>query len=572
MQKEELDRRETTDSGTVIFAEDKGLVYASPIVLELVDMEDLRSIADGKPTRRLTDKDGCPVQVKLEKTNIDGQLVTIAVLTWRDQQEHQEHQEHRDPREPQEPMAERLALLEKVLDTVYEGVIVTDTEGKIIFFNSALESMEGLKRDEVVGRYLSEVYKVSSDKFDHQLVVESGEPYKEHSTTYFTAKGEEINLVASYYPVSHQGEIIGAFSLCRDFTRIKDLLTKNMILQRQVQSKREDAKNLNNGTRYTIEDFIYASDQIDRLVNQAQKAALTDFPVLVYGETGTGKEVLVQGIHNASTRRDEAFVGINCAAIPETLLESTLFGTVKGAFTGAVDSQGLFQQAGKGTLFLDEINSMPPTLQAKLLRVLQERRYRRVGCTRELPLECRIMTSTNIDPYKCIEEGTLREDIYYRFAVFTLSIPPLRERIEDIEELVTHFIKNFCRVYGQRDVKLDSELKQAFLDYNWPGNVRELQHVIESSLVMLNPDEKKITFEHLPSFIRHKFKQQKTHLTIKYTPTKNNLNQIIRDTERQVIEDVLRSHKGNITRAAKSLGMVRQNLQYRMRKLGIKAQ
>jgi arginine utilization regulatory protein len=182
------------------------------------------------------------------------------------------------------------------------------------------------------------------------------------------------------------------------------------------------------------------------------------------------------------------------------------------------------------------------------------------------------MTSTNIDPYKCIKEGTLREDIYYRFAVFTLFIPPLRERTEDIEELVTHFIKNFCRVYGQRDVGLDPELKQAFLDYNWPGNVRELQHVIESSLVMLNPDEKKITFEHLPSFIRHKFKQQKTHLTLQYTPTKNNLNEIIKDTERQVIEDVLRSHKGNITRAAESLGIVRQNLQYRMRKLGIKAQ
>ncbi|CEO89682.1 hypothetical protein SSCH_560016 [Syntrophaceticus schinkii] len=331
------------DSGIAIFAEDRGLVYTSPMVLELVDVEDLRSIADGKSTRRLTDKDGCPVQVKSEKTNMDGQSVTIAVLTWREQQE------HRDPREPQEPVEERLALLEKVLDTVYEGVIVTDTEGKIIFFNSALESMEGLKRDEVVGRYLSEVYKVSSDKFDHQLVVESGEPYKEHSTTYFTAKGEEINLVASYYPVSHQGEIIGAFSLCRDFTRIKDLLTKNMNLQRQVQSKREDAKNLNNGTRYIIEDFIYASDQIDRLINQAQKAALSDFPVLVYGETGTGKEVLVQGIHNASTRRDEAFVGINCAAIPETLLESTLFGTVKGAFTGAVGQSGVVsEQAGKG--------------------------------------------------------------------------------------------------------------------------------------------------------------------------------------------------------------------------------
>jgi arginine utilization regulatory protein len=473
-----------------------------------------------------------------------------------------------------EPLEERLALLENVLDTIYEGVIVTDTEGKIVFFNSALESMEGLKKSEVLGRYLSDVYKVSPEKNDHRQVLKSGKPYKEQSITYFTTKGEEINLVAGFYPVSHQGQVIGAFSLCRDFTRIKELLTKNMNLQRQVQLKRDGAERLNNGTRYELEDFIYASEQIERLINQAQKAALTDFPVLVYGETGTGKEILAQGIHNASIRREEPFIGINCAAIPETLLESTLFGTVKGAFTGAVDSPGLFQQVGKGTLFLDEINSMPLTLQAKLLRVLQERRYLRVGCTRELPLECRIMTSTNIDPYQCIEEGTLREDIYYRFAVFTLCIPPLRERVEDIEELVNHFIKNFCRLYGQRDVRLDSELKQAFLGYKWPGNVRELQHVVESSLVMLNPGQSEITFEHLPSFIRHKFKQQKAHLTLKYTAQKDTktLNQIIRDTEKQVIVDVLSSHGGNITRAAESLGIVRQNLQYRMRKLGISSQ
>ncbi len=472
----------------------------------------------------------------------------------------------------QDDQEERLALLEQVLDAIYEGVIVTDTEGKILYFNKALEKMEGLKSSEVVGHYLSEVYQVSPKTSEHHLVVKSGKPYKEKARTYFTAEGKEINLAASSYPVCKKDKMIGAFSVCRDFTRIKDLINKNMTLHRQMQSKLEDDKPLKNGTRYRLDDFIYASDKIDRLINQAQKAALTDCPVLVYGETGTGKEVLVQGIHNASPRGDEPFIGINCAAIPETLLESTLFGTVKGAFTGAEDSLGLFQQAGRGTLFLDEINSMPPTLQAKLLRVLQERRYRRVGCTRELPLECRIVTSTNVDPYACIEQGTLREDIYYRFAVFTLFIPPLRERSYDIEELVTYFIKNFCRVYGQRDVELDPELKQAFLNYHWPGNVRELQHVIESSLVMLNPDENKITFEHLPSFIRPKFLQHKTQQTLKYAPVKHDLRQIIRDTERQVIEDALRSHEGNITRAARSLGIVRQNLQYRMRKLGIKNQ
>lgn len=470
-----------------------------------------------------------------------------------------------------EKQEQKIALLDKVLNTISEGVIVSDAEGKIIFFNEALESMEGLKGSEVVGRYLSDIYRVTPGKSDHSLVIESGKHYQEQTITYFTAEGNEINLMASYYPVEHEGEIIGAFSVCRDFTRIKDMITKNMNLQRQVNAEQGHAKTLHNGTRYLLDDFIYTSEQIDRLINQAQKAALTDFPVLVYGETGTGKEVLAQGIHNASARQEEPFVGINCAAIPETLLESTLFGTVKGSFTGAVDSQGLFQQAGKGTLFLDEINSMPATLQAKLLRVLQERSYRRVGGSRELPLECRIMTSTNVDPYVCIEQGTLREDIFYRFAVFTLFIPPLRERIEDIEELIRHFIKNFCRVYGQANVQLNPELKQALLSYDWPGNVRELQHVIESSLVMLNSDDQELAFEHLPSYIRPKFKQQRSH-SVKYTVEGKSLKQILQNTELQVIEDALRNYGGNITRAAKSLGILRQNLQYRMRKLGVKAE
>ncbi len=469
-----------------------------------------------------------------------------------------------------EEIAERLALLEAVLDAIVEGVIITDASGRILYFNEAQEKIEGLNKDEVIGRYLHEVYQVSPKTSDHAVVIKNDRPSKDKVKTFFTTEGKEINLAASTYPVRHGGRIVGAFSVCRDFTRIKDLIKKNMSLQRQMHFKWDD-RHLKNGTRYTLDDFIYTSKTVERLINQARKAALTDCPVLVYGETGTGKEVLAQGIHNASGRADEPFIGINCAAIPETLLESTLFGTVKGAFTGALDTQGLFQQAGKGTLFLDEINSMPPALQAKLLRVLQERKYRRVGCTRELPLKCRIISSTNMDPYQCIEEGTLREDIYYRFAVFTLYIPPLRERTEDIGELISHFIKNFCRVYGQRNVRVNSELKKALLNYQWPGNVRELQHVIESSLVMLEPDENEITFDHLPAFIRPKFKQNKSNLAIKYIPSNSSLNEIMKETERQVIEDVLRSNDGNITRAAKSLGILRQNLQYRMRKLGIKS-
>ena len=193
-----------------------------------------------------------------------------------------------------EEMAKRLALLEAVLDAIVEGVIVTDASGKILYFNEAQEKIEGLKKDEVIGRYLHEVYQVSPKNSDHAVAIKKEKPSKDKFKTFFTTEGKEINLAASTYPVKHEGRTVGAFSVCRDFTRVKDLIKKNMSLQRQMHLKWDD-RHLKNGTRYTLDDFIYTSKTIDRLINQARKAALTDCPVLVYGETGTGKEVLAQG-------------------------------------------------------------------------------------------------------------------------------------------------------------------------------------------------------------------------------------------------------------------------------------
>ncbi|MCG8403459.1 MAG: sigma 54-interacting transcriptional regulator [Firmicutes bacterium] len=465
----------------------------------------------------------------------------------------------------------RVNLLESALDAVSEGIIITDTRGRIIYYNEALEKMEGQKEKEVTGRFLTEVYPgVTPETSEHMAVVETGEPVKEVTKMYFTADGREINILASTYPVWEKGRVIGAYSVCRDVTRIKDLLSRNILLQKQMQAGSGENP-LNNGTRYTFEHFIYTSLAMDRIVRQAQKAAKTDCTVLVYGETGTGKEVLVQSIHNASARRAEPFVGINCAAIPETLLESILFGTVKGAFTGAVSSPGLFEQAGGGTLFLDEINSMSPQLQAKLLRVLQERNYRRLGANKELPVRCRIFTSTNMDPQECIDKGALREDLYYRFAVFTVLLPPLRERPEDIEKLASYFLRRYSGVYGQGVARLDPELKISFLRYQWPGNVRELEHVIESCLAMLDPGEDTVIFDHLPAYVRPRFIRGKPLPAQNLRASGSTLHQILADTERRVIESILQNNRGNITQSARELGIQRQNLQYRMRRLGIRA-
>jgi arginine utilization regulatory protein len=301
------------------------------------------------------------------------------------------------------------------------------------------------------------------------------------------------------------------------------------------------------------------------LIASAKKAAEADCSVLVYGETGTGKELLVQGIHNYSNRSSELFVAINCAAIPETLLESMLFGTVKGAFTGAVDSPGLFEQAGKGTLFLDELNSMSPPLQAKLLRVLQERRVRRLGGSAEIPVGCRIVSSTNVDPWECIRKGQLRKDLFYRLAVISLYIPSLKERVEDIEVLLNHFLNKYQKIYGLGKVKISPELRNVLQNYQWPGNVRELEHVIESAVNMLD-GEQVITVDHLPLYLKTKLLSQGS--AAKALP-KGTLAEVLTQVEKQVILDALEKHNWNITKAADSLGIVRQNLQYRIRKLGI---
>ncbi|HHT62569.1 MAG TPA: sigma 54-interacting transcriptional regulator, partial [Clostridia bacterium] len=276
-------------------------------------------------------------------------------------------------------------------------------------------------------------------------------------------------------------------------------------------------------------------------------------------------------LHNYSSHSQEPFIAINCAAIPETLLESSLFGTVKGAFTGAVDNPGLFEQAGKGTLFLDEINSMSPALQAKLLRVLQEKYVRRLGGKTDIPIYCRVISSINVDPWECISRGELRKDLFYRIAVISLYVPPLRERKDDIDILIDYFLKKFQKIYGRRSIKISPEMRIFLMKYQWPGNVRELEHVIESAITMLGED-KIIKTDHLPQYLKIKLSQQEQGILDITTREPGTLSHILAEVESQAIKEALRKYQGNITKAAAALGISRQNMQYRMRKLGIKGQ
>jgi arginine utilization regulatory protein len=460
-----------------------------------------------------------------------------------------------------------IKLLETIFDSVNEGILVTDPNKKIIYYNNELAKWENLSKKEVIGKHLMDVYDVTEQESDHILVTKSGEPMLEKHKHIIPKHGKKIDIMANTIPFFKDGKLMCVYSICRNVTQIKELLEKTIQLQGQIGS--EMGTDRKNGTRYTLESIIYRSPKIEQLIISAKKAAVSDCSVLVYGETGTGKELLVQGIHNYSSYNMEPFIAINCAAIPETLLESSLFGTTKGAFTGAVDNPGLFEQAGKGTLFLDEINSMSPTLQAKLLRVLQEKYVRRLGGKTDIPIYCRIISSINVDPWECISRGELRKDLFYRIAVISLYVPPLREREEDIEILVDYFLKKFQKIYGRRSIRISSDMKSFLMKYQWPGNVRELEHVIESAITMLE-EEQIIKTNHLPQYLKMKLTQQDLGVQDITPRERGTLSHILTEVESQAIQETLRRYQGNITKAAAALGISRQNMQYRMRKLGIK--
>ncbi len=459
-------------------------------------------------------------------------------------------------------------VFRQLFDSIDEGVIVTDPEWKIIFYNSEMAGLEALVSEHVVGKYLNEVYDaVTLESSEHLRVVLTREPVLEKRKSYFTNKGKEVTIVANTFPVIEDNQVVAVYSVCKDITKFKELLTKTMQLHDQIGLEGQEHRSVN-GTRYTFESIVSASSAMQNLIVSAKKAALADGFILVFGETGTGKELLVQGIHNHSVRKHEPFVAINCAAIPETLLESILFGTTKGAFTGAVESKGLFQQAGDGTLFLDELNCMSIALQAKLLRVMQEKMVRRVGGTMEIPVRCRVISSTNVDPWELVSKGSLRKDLFYRLAVMTLFIPPLKDRKEDIEALIQYFLNRYQRIYGLDKVQIGAELKDRFLRYLWPGNVRELEHIVESAMNMLD-GRKVITVDHLPHYLRAKFLSQDGTFSEFYKMGSSTLAHVLREVEKQVLWEALKSHSGNITKAAESIGIARQNLQYRMKKFGM---
>lgn len=363
-----------------------------------------------------------------------------------------------------------------LLNAVDEGVLIVDAEGRITFFNDAYAKFINCRLEDVRGRKLTEIRPGAR----MPEVLEKGE---ELVQVYREQEGKEY--FANIYPIKENGKIVGGVSVVTFLENAKFLAEMIGKLNEKEAYLNERMKEVN-GTRYGFESIVYGSDTTARCIDAAKRIAHSDIPVLIQGESGCGKELYAQSIHNESDRRSYPFVAVNCAVLTGSLLESELFGYEDGSFTGAKKGgkAGLFEIANKGTLFLDEVSEMDYGTQAKLLRALQEQKIRRVGGTREIDIDVRIIGACNVDIMRYIEDNKFRRDLYYRIAAVPLQLAPLRERRGDIGPLIDSHLANVS-ISSKKTITISREARNILINYDWPGNVRELKNVLEYSTLMM---------------------------------------------------------------------------------------
>ena len=456
-------------------------------------------------------------------------------------------------------------LLKTIIDSIHESVYVVNENDEIILYNSESEKMEGLNRKDLLGQKEDDVFAQPyyfSDEVTKRIL-RTEKAMIEQPYWYYLNDGRKTNMIYSAFPFFYRGQIAAVYVIFRNMNQISDFIAITLEMQKKFN---KEENNPLIGAMFLLDDII-GNSTIKKITTEARNIARRNSPVLIVGETGTGKELFAQGIHNASLHSKGPFIPINCAAIPDTLLESLLFGTVKGAFTGATETPGLFEQAEDGTIFLDEINSMSISLQAKLLRLLQDKSVRRLGSSAQIPLNCRIISATNMDPIEAIEKQLIRSDVYFRLATVTLNVPPLRERKEDISVLVMHFIKKCNIEFGLFINNISEELLSLFEQYYWPGNVRELENFIEGAMNFVQNKDRILKLHHLPEYFRERLFQRKD--LQKSFIHNGTLQSVLSETEKTMIESILIQNKGNITKTSQELGISRQNLHHKLKALGI---
>ncbi len=381
--------------------------------------------------------------------------------------------------------------LQTVVNSMNDGIIAVDSYGSIVYFNTKAKMIFNLNENDI-NQNINEI--IPKNVYDPQLDIEDRDGVELNATF----RNKKVNIISDIRIIKNDMEVkTGALIILREMTDIRRLM-----------------HSITRPSMMTFDDIIGESRALKETISIAKSVAPSNSSVMIRGESGTGKELFARAIHVESNRCSGPFVAVNCAAIPDTLLESEFFGYERGAFTGASSSgkQGFFELATYGTLFLDEIGDLPTHLQAKILRAIQEQKIRRIGGKNEIKIDVRIISATHRNLEKMIKEGTFREDLYYRLNVIPIFIPPLRERKEDIITLAEHFVENFGTNMGKEKLVITQEALNELLNHDWPGNARELQNVLERATILA---EDKITEEHLLISKAEQIKAKKNNQTIK---------------------------------------------------------
>lgn len=446
--------------------------------------------------------------------------------------------------------------LEAVFNSAYDEMIVTDSRGTILRINAVYEKLYNLKSEEFIGKNVSELEKKGA--FNPSVILKVIKEKKRISLTQETNSGKILIVTGS--PVfNEKGRLISVVSMAKDITELHQLKAKLKEVKETAQKYYYQLELLKQKEESEV-PMIYKSAAMKKVIIVAEKVSKVNSNVLITGESGVGKSILAEYIHKMSDRKDGRLVSINCGAIPETLLESEFFGYEKGAFTGArTDGKvGQLDLADKGTLFLDEVSELPLHMQVKLLKVINEKTYMRVGGTKLLASDFRLIAATNKNLGKMVKEGRFREDLFYRLNVIPIDIPPLRERKQDIIMLINHFWEKLNKKFGTNR-KISGEVYDILTDYHWPGNVRELQNCIERLMVTVDTDMIKV--EDLPVFFIEQSIQEVEKKGI--LP----LKEAIEETERRLILKAYKKLK-NTYKVAEALGVSQATIVRKLKKYG----
>ena len=432
---------------------------------------------------------------------------------------------------------------EAVIRSISDGVFTVDKEWRITCFNRAAEEITGVPRSKAMGRKCYDVFRsnICRDACAMQYTIETGNPIVNLAVSITDSKGNQIPVsVATALFRDARGELIGGVETFRDLRQVEELRKKVT-------------------ENYSFEDIISKNRKIRKLLDVLPTVAVSESTVLITGETGTGKELFARALHNLSGRASRPFVAVNCGGFPETLIESELFGYEAGAFTGAAKAKpGRFKLAEGGTLLLDEIGDLPLPPQVKLLRVLQEKAYEPLGAVETVKTDVRIIAATNRDLEAMVEEGTFRQDLYYRVNVINIDIPPLRERMEDVPLLVDHFIRHFSMVHDKDVSSISPRALDILMGHDYPGNIRELDNIIEHGCVLCQGGI--IRVENLPRWIRPPDEDSHVHLGTDLS---------LEEVERRFIVSVLEKNGWNRQAVANELKIHKTTLFRKIKKLGI---